>query len=65
MNLEAMNNYVLVVVVIVAVCLYVVMIVAGFTELMSRLPKARANKKSSRNLNAARRSRNVKRLPHS
>ncbi len=65
MNLEAMNNYVLVAVVIVAVCLYIVMIAAGFAELMSRLPKARANKKSSRNLNAARRSRNVKRLPNS
>ncbi len=64
MNLELLNGYVLVAIVIFAICLYIAMIAAGFTELVSRLPKARTGKKSSRNLSAARRSRNEKRLPH-
>jgi hypothetical protein len=63
-NLELLNGYVLVAIVVFAICLYIAMVAAGFNELVSRLPKTRKGKKSSRNLGAARRSRNEKRLPY-
>ena len=39
MNYEALNGYVLVIIGLFAVLLYVVMVFAGFSELISRIPK--------------------------
>jgi hypothetical protein len=64
-NLEVLNGYVLAVVAIIAGCLYVAMIVAGYTELMSRLPKGGNRKKHSTKGSATRKGRNVKTSPHS
>ncbi|MGO9403611.1 MAG: hypothetical protein ACLPVW_09085 [Terriglobales bacterium] len=65
MNIEALNGYVLGVIGFFAVCLYVAMIAAGFTELISRLPKAGTRKKGSSKGSTIRRWRNVKRSPNS
>ena len=48
MNLEALNRYVLVIIGLFAVLLYLVMVVAGFSELMSRMPKAKGRRKRSK-----------------
>lgn len=48
MNLEALNRYVLVIIGLFAVLLYLVMVVAGFSELISRMPKAKGQRKRSR-----------------
>ena len=47
MNLEALNRYVLVIIGLFAVLLYLVMVVAGFSELISRMPKAKGQRKRS------------------
>ncbi len=65
MNLDVLNGYVLGVVGLFAVCLYVAMIAAGFTELMSRLPKSSTRKKRSSYGSKIRRWRNAKRWPNS
>jgi Na+-transporting methylmalonyl-CoA/oxaloacetate decarboxylase gamma subunit len=44
-NLEALNRYVLVVIGLFAVLLYLVMVVAGFSELISRMPKPKGQRK--------------------
>ena len=48
MNLEALNGYVLVIIGLFAVVLYLVMVVAGFSELISRMPKAKGQRKRSK-----------------
>ena len=48
MNLEALNRYVLVIIGLFAVLLYLVMVVAGFSELISRTPKAKGQRKRSK-----------------
>ena len=48
MNLEALNRYVFVIIGLLAVLLYLVMVVAGFSELISRMPKAKGQRKRSR-----------------
>ena len=48
MNLEALNRYVLVIIGFFAVLLYLVLVVAGFSELISRMPKAKAQRKRSK-----------------
>lgn len=48
MNLEALNRYVLVIIGLFAVVLYLVMVVAGFSELLSRIPKAKGQRKRSK-----------------
>jgi Na+-transporting methylmalonyl-CoA/oxaloacetate decarboxylase gamma subunit len=47
-NLEALNRYVLVVIGLFAVLLYLVMVVAGFSELISRMPKPKSQRKRSK-----------------
>ena len=48
MNLEALNRYLLVIIGLFAVLLYLVMVVAGFSELISRMPKAKGPRKRSK-----------------
>lgn len=48
MNLETVNCYVLVIIGLFAVLLYLVMVVAGLSELMSRMPKAKGQRKRSK-----------------
>jgi Na+-transporting methylmalonyl-CoA/oxaloacetate decarboxylase gamma subunit len=47
-NLEALNRYVLVIIGLFAVLLYLVMVVAGFSELISRMSKAKGQRKRSK-----------------
>jgi hypothetical protein len=47
-NLEALNRYVLVIIGLFAVLLYLVMAIAGFSELISRMPKAKGQRKHSK-----------------
>jgi len=47
-NLDAMNRYALVVIALFAVLLYFVMVVTGFSELISRMPKPKGQRKRSR-----------------
>ena len=62
MNLQVLNKYVLGVIGLFALCLYLAMVAAGFVELMSGLPKARARRKR---LKSTRKWQNSKRSPHS
>ena len=48
MNVEALNRYVLVIIGFFAVLLYLVLVVAGFSELISRMPKAKGQRKRSK-----------------
>jgi len=48
LNLEALNRYVLVVIGLFAVLLYVVMVVAGFSELTSRVLKPKGQRNRSK-----------------
>ena len=48
MNVEALNRYVLVIIGFFAVLLYLVLLVAGFSELISRMPKAKGQRKRSK-----------------
>ena len=48
MNLDAMNRYVLVVIALFAILLYFVMVVTGFSELISRMPNPKGQRKRSR-----------------
>lgn len=48
MNLEDLNRYALVVIGLFAVLLYVVMVAAGFSEFISRMPKAKGQRKRSK-----------------
>ena len=48
MNLEALNRYVLVIIGLFGVLVYLVMVVAGFSELISRMPKAKGQRKRSK-----------------
>ncbi len=50
MNLEALNRYVLVIIGLFAVLLYLVMVVAGFSELISRMPKAKGQRRRSKTI---------------
>lgn len=47
MNLEALNRYVLVIVGLFGVAVYIVMVCAGVSELLSRLPKPKKSRKRS------------------
>jgi Na+-transporting methylmalonyl-CoA/oxaloacetate decarboxylase gamma subunit len=47
-NLDALNRYVLVIIGLFAVLLYLVMVVAGLSELISRMPKAKGQRKRSK-----------------
>jgi hypothetical protein len=47
-NVEALNRYVLVIIGFFAVLLYLVLLVAGFSELISRMPKAKGQRKRSK-----------------
>ena len=60
MNYEAWNRYVLMAVGLFAVALYVALLYAGFTELMSRITKSEKDKKRSRNHVSVRRLRDPK-----
>jgi hypothetical protein len=64
-NLDVLNRYVLGAIVLFALCLYIAMLKAGFSELGSRLPKARTRKRRLRNLRTSRRWRNEKSSPGS
>ena len=46
-NLEALNGYVLVVIGLFGMAVYIVMVCAGVSELLSRLPKPRKPRKRS------------------
>lgn len=48
MNLESLNRDVLFVIGAFAVLMYLVMVVAGFSDLMSRMPKRKAQRKRSK-----------------
>ena len=48
MNLDPLNRYVLVIIGLFAVLLYLVMVVAGLSELISRMPKAKGRRKRSK-----------------
>jgi Na+-transporting methylmalonyl-CoA/oxaloacetate decarboxylase gamma subunit len=48
LNLEALNRYVLVVIGLFAVLLYLVMVVAGFSELISHMLKPKGQRKRSK-----------------
>jgi hypothetical protein len=48
MNTETLNRDVLVVIALFAVLLYFAMVAAGFSELMSRMPKPKAQRKRSK-----------------
>jgi hypothetical protein len=54
-NLEALNRYVLAVILLFAVFLYIAMVFTGFRELISRMPKSRTRRKRSRNRSTSRR----------
>jgi hypothetical protein len=47
-NLDALNGYVLVVIALFAVLLYFLMAVTGFSELISRMPKPKGQRKRSK-----------------
>jgi len=47
-NLEALNRYVLVVIGLFAVLLYLVMVAAGFAELISRMPEPKGQRQRSK-----------------
>ena len=47
-NLEALNRYVLVMIGLFAVFLYLVIVAAGFLELISRMPKAKGQRTRSK-----------------
>lgn len=49
MNYEAWNRYVLMAIGLFAVLLYIGLIYAGATELMSRISKSKGNRKRSKN----------------
>ena len=55
MNVDVLNGYVLGVIVLIAFCLFVTMVAAGFAEFTSRLPKVPTRKKRGRNQSASRR----------
>jgi Na+-transporting methylmalonyl-CoA/oxaloacetate decarboxylase gamma subunit len=44
-NPDTLNRYVLVMIGLFAVLLYLVMVVAGFSELISRMPRAKGHRK--------------------
>jgi hypothetical protein len=46
-NQEALNRYVLVVIGLFGMALYIVMVCAGVSELLSRLPKPKKSRKRS------------------
>lgn len=48
MNLETLNRYVLVVIALLGVLLYLVMVVTGFSELISRMPRPKGQRKRSK-----------------
>jgi hypothetical protein len=47
-NLDALNRYVLVIIGLFAVLLYLGVVVAAFSELISRMPKAKGQRKRSK-----------------
>jgi hypothetical protein len=65
MDLEVLNDYVLRLVGLFALCLYVLVVFAGFRDVLSRRPKAGTRKKKLRTVSAARRWRSQKRSPNS
>ena len=58
MSLDALNRYVLAVIALFAVLLYFVVVVTGFSELISRMPKPNGQRKRSKAI--ARRLRSAK-----
>lgn len=62
MNLEALNRYVLIVIGLFAIVLYIVMVFTGFSELISRMPKPKRQRKRSGADGRTRRFRKAKKL---
>jgi hypothetical protein len=60
-NYEALNQYVLIAIALLAALLYIGLICAGFAEFMRGIPKRANRKKRSRNSHETRRLRNAKR----
>jgi hypothetical protein len=60
-NYEALNQYVLIAIALLAVLLYIGLICAGFAEFMRAIPKRSNRKKRSRNRRETRGLRNAKR----
>jgi hypothetical protein len=60
MNFDQLNRYVFVVIGVFGALLYVVMAYAGFSELVSRMPKRSTRKKRARGGDATRRLPGVK-----
>jgi hypothetical protein len=59
-NLDALNRYVLVVIGLFAASLYIATVFTGFSEMISRVPKARRQRKRSGADGRTRRFRNAK-----
>jgi hypothetical protein len=47
-NLDALNRFVLLIIGLFAALLYLVMVIAGFSELISRMSKAKGQRKSAK-----------------
>lgn len=63
-SLEVLNGFVLAIIVFFAVCLYVVVVVTGLAELLSRTSNFSTGRKHSKNQGASTRRRHTRRSPH-